>query len=170
MASARSAGGLSARVPAILATVLAVAIVGLATASVLLGLRVYEKRQAEAAREAAVAAARQEMVNFLSLDHRTLDRDLDRVLQGATGEFKDMMGSGSSKVQDVMKEAKSSSEGEVLSAGIISIDKDSAEVLVVADATVRSDNTKKPTSRHYRAQLTLERHDGRWLVSNLRWM
>ena len=62
------------------------------------------------------------------------------------------------------------SRGEVLDAGIVSDDADSARVLVVADSTVTNAAQPQPQKRHYRMQLDLVRSGGRWLVSDLQFV
>ncbi|MQA84390.1 MAG: hypothetical protein GEV03_07155 [Streptosporangiales bacterium] len=132
-----------------------------------LGLKVYDKHQAEAERQAALHAARQEAINLLTLDYRTVDQDVNRVLNGATGRFRDEFASRTADLEKFMSQAKSTSQGQVQSAGVVSIDDDSAEVLVVADQTVRGEQSKQPLSRHYRLSMGLERHGERWLVSKI---
>ncbi len=62
------------------------------------------------------------------------------------------------------------SNGEVLEAGIVSDDDDSARVLVVADSTVTNAASEQPQKRHYRLQMDLVRDGDRWLVSDLQFV
>jgi Mce-associated membrane protein len=121
-------------------------------------------------RTAVLAAARQEAVNFTTLDYRRVDRDLGRVLAGATGDFRRQFRKGTSDLTSLVSENKAVSQGEVLDAGIVSDDADSARVLVVADSTVTNTAQTTPQKRHYRMQLDLVRHGARWLVSDLQFV
>lgn len=170
VASARSARGLSARVLPVLMGLLAAALAGLVAWSAVLGADAFEQRQQEAQRQQALHAARQVAVNLLSLDYRTIDRDIDRVLNGTTGQFRDQFASRTGVVEQVLPEAEAASEAQIHSAGVSSMDGDSAEVMLIADATVRNANQEEPRNVHYRLSLTVERQDGRWLVSEVRYI
>lgn len=124
-----------------------------------------EQRRAE-----VLQAARQHAVNFTTLDHRRLDRDLSRVLDGATGEFREQFEAGTKDLSELVTANEAVSEGEVLEAGIVSDDADSARVLVVADSTVTNSTGPDPQKRHYRLQLDLVRDGDRWLVSDLQFV
>lgn len=121
----------------------------------------------DALREQILAAARQRAVNFTTLDYRYLDRDLGRVLKGATGKFRKEFAAGTDNLREIVTANQAVSRGEVLEAGIVSSDEDSARVLVVADSTVTNTASTQPEKRHYRLQLDLVRRDGTWLVSDL---
>jgi Mce-associated membrane protein len=123
-------------------------------------------------RTEVLQAARQQAVNFTTLDYRHLDRDLGRVVAGSTGEFRKQFRSGTKDLTRLVTDNKAVSTGEVLSAGLVSSDADSARVLVVADSTVVNTGSPKGEKRHYRIQMDLVRHAGSagrsgWLVSDL---
>lgn len=117
-----------------------------------------------------LAAARQHAVNFTTLDYQHLDRDLGRVLDGATGQFREQFKSGSADLSELVTQNEAVSSGEVLEAGIVTDDADSARVLVVADSTVTNTASTEPQKRHYRMQLDLVLQGGRWLVSDLQFV
>lgn len=124
----------------------------------------------EERRTEILAAARQHAVNFTTLDYQALDRDLGRVLDGATGQFRTQFKEGTADLSELVRNNRAVSEGEVLEAGIVTDDPDSARVLVVADSTVTNSADPDPQRRHYRLQLDLVREDGRWLVSDLQFV
>lgn len=124
-----------------------------------------DQRRAEVLR-----AARQQAVNFTTLDYRRLDRDLGRVLAGATGDFRTQFEAGTKDLSELVTANEAVSTGEVLEAGIVSDDEDSARVLVVADSTVTNTTGPDPQKRHYRLQLDLVRDGARWLVSDLQFV
>ncbi|MGW4297706.1 hypothetical protein ACWEH1_32425 [Micromonospora chersina] len=136
------------------------------------GHRWYVDRATDQARRAAVAAARQAAVNFVSVSAASVDRDLSRITAGATGDFKDEFTRGQAQVRAAVVENKVQSQGTVLRAGIVSGDRRRAVVLVAVDATVR--NVKAPDGRpsHYRIQLDLvrDRDSGDWLVTKLQFV
>jgi Mce-associated membrane protein len=121
-------------------------------------------------RAAILHAARQHAVNFTTLDYRRLEPDLQRVLAGATGDFRKEFEAGTKNLTELVTKNQAVSEGQVLEAGIVSSDADSARVLVVADSTVTNARSREPEKRHYRIQLDLVSQHGRWLVSDLQFV
>jgi Mce-associated membrane protein len=146
---------------------LVVAAVALAATSL---VRTSDAGAREDRREAVLAAARQAAVNFTTLDYRALDRDLGRVLRGSTGDFRTEFEAGTDDLSALVTQNEAVSEGEVLEAGIVTDDADSARVLVVADATVTNAAEPEPQKKHYRMQLDLVRQGERWLVSDLQFV
>ena len=63
-----------------------------------------------------------------------------------------------------VREAEMNSEGNVLASGVASLDPDSARVLVVADADVKT--VFDTRQRHFRWEVSLVKVDGEWLVDN----
>lgn len=149
-------------------------LVVVAVTAVALGATSYSRASAASdrsdRREAVLDSARQQAVNFTTLDYQHLDRDLGRVLRGATGDFRTQFRAGTKDLSTLVTQNKAVSRGEVLDAGLVSSDSDSARVLVVADSTVTNAADPKPQKRHYRMQLDLVRHGDRWLVSDLQFV
>ena len=144
--------------------VLLVALVGL---SAWLFVQAQQASSDAEAYDDASAAARAEVLAFTTLDYRKLDASLDRVVAGATGSFKSDFSKQRKTITQLTKQNKSVSKSRVPSAGVVSIDQDSARVIVVADSTVTNATTKTPQPRHYRMQVDLVLRDGDWLTSNL---
>ena len=167
MAAARTAEPMRRRAILVLLAGVCIAAVVLATMS---WSRTADAADHDARRTAILAAARQQAVNFTTLDYQHLDRDLGRVLRGATGDFRKQFRSGTKDLSTLVTQNKAVSRGEVLDAGLVSSDDDSARVLVVADSTVTNAADPKPQKRHYRMQLDLVRHGDRWLVSDLQFV
>ena len=149
---------------------LALAAVVLVASLVLLAVvvpRLLQARETDARQDAVLQAARQHAVNFTTLDYRELDEGLGRVLKGSTGDFREQFEAGTSDLKKLVTENQAVAEGEALEAGIVTVDDDSARVLVVADSTVTNAGTENPDKRHYRIQMDLVREGERWLVSDL---
>lgn len=154
---------LSHLVTGVLAGLLVIALVGAA----LLGQRVAAARSEERLRTEAVHTARQLVVNFTTVDHRSFDRGMKGVLALSAGDFKRQYAGASDELEQLVKDNKTVSVGEVLYAGVVSFDPDSARVLVVADADVTNIAEKKPQLRTYRLQLDLTRQPAGWRVVDL---
>ncbi|MGX1560723.1 hypothetical protein [Streptomyces sp. NPDC055506] len=132
-----------------------------------LALGLYEQREADQRHQGILAAARQSALNFTSLDYRHYDRDSENVLAGATGDFKKQFTAQTDQLTKLVAQNKSVSEGQVLEAGIVRSDEDSARVLVVADSKVTNTAAPEGEARTYRLQLDLVHKDGRWLTSDV---
>lgn len=149
---------------------LVVAVVLLLVAAAVLGVRWKQARDREQRYADVVAAARAETIAFTTLDYRDLGTSVDRVLAGATGQFKQQFSASRQQLESLSTRNRSVSRGKVLTAGVVSIDADSARVVVVADSTVTNVNAPKPQPRHYRLSLDLVRVDGQWLTSDLQFV
>ena len=136
----------------------------------LLGVRWSEARATEQRYVDLRAAARAEAEAFTTLDHRTVEEDTQRVLDGATGSFKRQFAGSVDQLTELATQNESVSRGKVLSVGVVSADDDSARVIVVADSTVSNVNTPSPQPRHYRIQMDLVRRGDTWLTSDLQFV
>lgn len=139
--------------------------------AVLLALEVTQLRPQAAAAQAdetnradVTRVAEQFMVEVNNYDPqhiRAYERRLSTMLSPKfRGEFKNAMDDIVTQVQH----AKLRSKGQVLASGVSSLDPDSADVLVVGDATVKTIYGTR--ARHFRWDVALVKIDGRWLVDN----
>lgn len=166
MAVVRTARGLT-RAQLLLLGLLGLGVVGAVVAVVVLSLRLHDANDTSTQREEILQAARQQGINLTTLDHRSVDEDIERVLASATGTFKEEFAAGTKDLTDLVVENEAVSTGEVLEAGIVTADSDSARVLVVVDSTVSNSATGEEQVRHYRMQLDLALSGTRWLTSDL---
>ncbi|GGT54170.1 hypothetical protein GCM10010256_08860 [Streptomyces coeruleorubidus] len=153
--------------PGVLTAGLVAATVSTTALTLWLAFGLYQQREADQRRQGILAAARQSALNFTSLDYRHYDRDSANVLAGATGEFKKQFTAQTDQLTKLVAQNKSVSEGQVLEAGIVRSDEDSARVLVVADSKVSNTAAPEGEARTYRLQLDLVHKDGRWLTSDV---
>jgi Mce-associated membrane protein len=158
-----AAGGRGRRLPRLLPGLLVIA---LAAASLLLWAGSRSANAAAATRDDVLAAARQEAVNLTSQDYRTVDADLRRMADGATGQLRDDLDQRSTAAKQVVVKNKAVARGVVVEAGLVLLHDGSATALVAVDSTVTSGGTASASHR-YRFQLDLARVGDRWLVSNL---
>ncbi|MGH4022933.1 MAG: hypothetical protein ACRDT0_27605 [Pseudonocardiaceae bacterium] len=156
----------SRRYLAALATLTVLAVV-LIVGGVILSVRVYQADVESDRRAEALQTARQMVLNLTTINHKTADRDVQRLLDGATGPFADEFG-GSQPFVDMVRQSKVNSTGQVASAGVERVDENRARVLVAVRSEVR--NTAAPEGgepRNYRLGVDLQREGDRWLVSNM---
>jgi len=139
----------------------------LAVASGVLGYRLHQGSQLSQARQAALAAARQEGLNLASVSQQTIDADLERVLSGATGDFRTEYAASASDLRNVVTANQVTSTGQVIDAALVEGDRNKATALVVIDAIVKNREVPKGATRYYRMQLVLTRQGNTWLTSTL---
>jgi Mce-associated membrane protein len=152
----------------IAAAVLAVLVVGLSATAIVLGLGVGSAQKTVDRRTQLERAARQEAVNLVNVDYRQAQQASDRILSGATGEFKDQWGSTVSKqFLDVMTKGQAVQTVQTVHAGVVNFDSDSAESIVSVSALVVTPQVPKGVQRNYRYSMELTRVGGRWLVSKV---
>jgi Mce-associated membrane protein len=168
VASAGSHGG-RLRLVAVVALVLLFA--ALVAFGVLTYLKYRDKGDSRGDRTAAVAAARLEAVNLTTIDYKSTDVAVDRILAGATGTLASQFKAQRAQLGPLLTGTKSVSVGSVLEAGLVKLDGNNAEVLVAVDATVTTQPagaTKAQRAvKHYRMSMKLQRGGGRWLVSDV---
>jgi Mce-associated membrane protein len=150
---------------------LGVLVVAMLAVTAYLTVRTSRADAAEELRQEVLAAARQEAVNLTSQDHTSIDRDLDRMVRGTTGDLRADLDRQRARYRDTFVKNALRAEGSATEAGVVTMRDHSATVLVVIDQVVRSDakgGAGTPQTRHYRLELDMSRVDGRWLASGLR--
>ena len=103
-----------------------------------LGYRAYEEHEAQAQRDLFVQTARQGAVNLTTINYTQADADVQRILDLATGAFRDDFEQRSKPFIEVVRAAQSKSEGTVTDAGLESQRGDSAQVLVAVAVKSRT--------------------------------
>lgn len=141
-------------------------VAALATAGVL-GWNLRNERLIEDARQQALATAKQYAVVLTSVDASKLDQNFAAVIDGATGEFKDMYSQSSAQLKQVLIDHKAKAEGKVIAAGIKSATQDKVEVMLFVDQSVTNSLNPEPRLDRSRLIMTMEKVDGRWLASNV---
>jgi hypothetical protein len=128
--------------------------------------------EAEQERTAAVLESATKMANaFLNLDYQSFDASTEAVLAQATGPFRTQYEESAENLRKVATRAKSVQTGEVVWAGVVAADDDSATVIVASSGSVSNTNTKgRAVPRNYRLQLDLANVDGSWLTRDLQFV
>ncbi|MEE6176865.1 Mce protein [Mycobacterium sp. 050134] len=103
-----------------------------------LGYHAYQKHEAQARRDSFVRTARQAAVNLTTINYTEVEADVQRILDGATGAFRDDFEQRSKPFVEVVKAAQSKSEGTVTDAGLESQHGDAAQVLVAVAVKSRT--------------------------------
>ena len=133
-----------------------------------LGFRVHQDHQEQAQRNLYVQVARQTAVNLTTINYTEVDADIKRVLDSATGAFRDEFQNRSQPFVEVVKKVQSKSEGTISEAGLLSYTKDQAQVLVaVAVKTSMAAAPADQEPRRWRMRLTVDKTGDGAKVSNV---
>ncbi|MGV0788262.1 DUF3329 domain-containing protein [Mycolicibacterium sp. XJ2] len=132
-----------------------------------LGWQLWQERQVDAAAEQARQAAVTYAQTLTSIDSARVDENFDAVLDGATGEFKDMYSQSSTQLRQLLIDNKASAHGVVLDSAVQEATKDRAVVLLFVDQSVTNTNVPDPRIDRSRIKMTMEYVDGRWRASKV---
>jgi Mce-associated membrane protein len=124
-----------------------------------LDLRAEQRNRAEAVRVAEHFTAQ---VN--NYDSATIDEYQSSVGPLLTTKFRTGFTKTMEQIVASVKQAEVKSEGDVVASAVASVDPDSADVLVVADARVQT--VLDTRVRHFRWEVSLVKVDGKWRVDN----
>jgi Na+-transporting NADH:ubiquinone oxidoreductase subunit NqrC len=151
-------------VTAFLALVCVVALVLLVLEVVNLRPRHAEVSAADQNRSAITRAAERFVVQTNTYDAGSIDKYRSSMNSLMSPKFRTDYAQVIQQLTQTLQAAKLSSKGDVLASAVASQDPDSAQVLVVADATAKS--TGGTRARHFRWVVSLVKIDGKWLVDN----
>jgi Mce-associated membrane protein len=144
----------------------AVALATLTGLACWLGYRAYEKHEAQARRDLFVQTARQGAVNLTTINYTEADADVQRILDLATGAFRDDFEQRSKPFIEIVKAAQSKSEGTITDAGLESQGGDSAQVLVAVAVKSRTAGGEEPP-REWRMRIEVRSFGDGAKVSNV---
>ncbi len=132
-----------------------------------LGWQVWQQRQldraADEARQAAVEYAR----ILTSIDADKVDENFAQVLDGATGEFRDMYSASSAQLRQLLIDNKASARGVVLESAVQSAGEDEVVVLLFIDQTVSNAHVPEPRIDRSRVKMTMRHVDGTWRAAKV---
>jgi Mce-associated membrane protein len=158
------------RVPALSTILKVAAILAICACGGAGGYMLWQDRDtAKHARRAAdvVASAKQGVVNMTSMDFNKAKEDVQRVLDGSTGEFRDEFQRRAEDFTSVVQQSKVVTLGTVTAAGIESIDEHSASVLVSATSLITNSTGAEDEPRPLRLRVTMTDDGGRYKISKV---
>ncbi len=132
-----------------------------------LGFQANQARQDAHLRALLVQVAKQGAVNLTTINYQHAEADVQRILDSATGQFRDDFQSRSAPFIDVVKQAKSRSVGTVTEAGLESLDGRQGQVLVSVTVNTTSNGSPEEQPRYWRMRITVAQQDGSAKVSNV---
>ena len=145
-----------------------VLVIGLGALCGWLGYRVSREHRAEQARSLFLEVGKQGAVNLTTIDYQRAEADVQRILDSATGVFRDEFAGRSGALTEVVKQAQSKSTGTVTAAGVESMTDEEARVLVALSVMTTSlgDPAQQPP-RYWRMRVTVTRVDDGAKVSRV---
>lgn len=148
-------------------SVLPVLVIAALAVSGFLGWRQWQDHQLKLAGEQAQQAAIAYAQVLTSIDSNKVDDNFKQVLDGATGEFKDMYTQSSVKLRQLLIDNKATAHGVVVDSAIQTESMDKVVVLLFIDQTVTNTAAPDPRIDRSRIKMTMEKVDGRWRASKV---
>lgn len=148
-----------------------VAVVALSAALValvVLTVRWHAESDGPALDDAPTARAREAAEDFFDLDHRTLEKDVERFLTLATSRFAEEYRTESADLRAAVEQRRLTMTPAVPRDGtaLEYLGADAAQVLVGVDVTTTARDGRSQDAR-YRVRVRLERVEGEWRVAGL---
>lgn len=132
-----------------------------------LGWKQWQEHQVKLAGQQAQQAAVKYAEVLTSIDSNNVDQNFRQVLDGATGEFKDMYTQSSVQLRQLLIDNKATAHGVVVDSAIASESTNKVVVLVFVDQTVTNMAAPDPRIDRSRIKMTMEKIDGRWRASKV---
>ncbi|MFC9789374.1 hypothetical protein [Rhodococcus sp. NPDC127528] len=133
----------------------AVLVVALVVAGIVLLIDRNSANERDAKRGQFDQVARQTVLNLTTIKPDTAKEDVDRILAGASGEFKSEFDGRQDPFVSVVKEAGVTTVGKIIESGIQSEDGNTAKVLVAARADVSTPDNTQNGPRDFRMRVTV---------------
>ncbi|WP_218014522.1 hypothetical protein, partial [Mycolicibacterium palauense] len=130
----------------------------------------WQHRGAEAQRQRDAeyaAVARQGVVNLMSLDFTNAEENINRVIDSATGQFKEDFQAQSGFLVKALEESKVVTDVTVNSVAVESADADSAVVLVAAKSQASNAKDARRDPQQFRVAVTLASDGGEFKISQV---
>lgn len=126
-----------------------------------------QKRTADDA-ASTVALAEAQVLGLTTLDYRHVDAQVAAMIDRTTGDFHKQFELIAKTFEQVVNQSSVIARGRIVAAGVASLSRSRAIVLVASKAQVQSKNSARPSARTYRMRVTLERGGhSPWLISNM---
>jgi Mce-associated membrane protein len=145
------------------AAVLALGLIGAAYEGWLL----FAHHQREVAAAQALDAAEKYTLVLTGVDPGAIDQNFAEVLDGATGEFKNMYAASSEQLRQLLIENKAAAHGTVVESAVKSATKNKVEVLLFVDQSVSNKASPQAKIDRSRIVMTMEKVNGRWLAAKV---
>lgn len=140
---------------------------GVAAMASWLGYQVIQEQHNQELRALLLSAARQGAVNLTTINYTRADADVQRILNGSTGEFYSNFQQRSPAFIDVVRRMQSQSEGKVTEAGLQSQQGEQAQVLVAVMVKTSSVGAPDQPLRAWRMRISVQKVSADAKMSNV---
>jgi Mce-associated membrane protein len=155
-------------VPTLATAAAVLLVIGFIAASIVMVTQHRDVTQRLKQQDAFVAAAKQCVLNMISLDFTKARSDVQRVIDSSTGEFKDDFQKKSADLIALVEKSKAITEGTVDAAALESVAGNSAVVLVSAISRVTNSPPDKPEPpKLWRLRVTIADEGGQYKMSKV---
>jgi Mce-associated membrane protein len=132
-----------------------------------MGFRAHQAQQSAHERGQFLAGARQGALNLTTIDWQHVQEDVQRIVDSATGTFYGDFTQRSGPFVDVVEQAKSKSEGQVVEAGLESSSDNDAQALVAVTVKTSTANAPDSPPRAWRMRISLQKVGNDVKLSNV---
>lgn len=132
-----------------------------------LGFQTYQLREDQEQRQLFLQVGRQGAVNLTTIDWQNVDHDIQRILDSATGPFYEDFSKRSQPFIDVVKKVQSKSVGTVTEAGLESLSRNEARVLVAVSVKTSNLGAEDQSPRAWRMRIDVQKVGDGAKVSNV---
>ncbi|WP_433631764.1 hypothetical protein [Nocardia sp. CA-120079] len=146
---------------------IAIGAVSVSVLACVLGWKLHDRNEVDAAAQRAAATAQTYAVTLTSIDSQNIDQNFAAVINGATGEFKATYTQSSNQLKALLVEHKAVSKGRIVDSSIKSASKDRVQVMLFVDQEVTNALSPDPRIDRSRMVMTMERVGGSWLASKV---
>lgn len=145
----------------------AAVVAGLAGLTGWLGYQHYQSHQTQQRHNVFLQSARQAALNLTTISYTEAGADVARILDSATGQFRDDFQQRSQPFIEVVNKAQSRSVGTIIDAAVQSEQDNQAQVLVAVNVDTSLAGTPEPQPRAWRMRMTVQRVGSGAKVSNV---
>ncbi|UVO13960.1 Mce protein [Mycobacterium sp. SVM_VP21] len=131
------------------------------------GWLLFAHHQRTVAAAQALEAAEKYTLVLTSVDPNAIDKNFAEILDGATGEFKDVYSASSEQLRQLLIDNKASAHGTVIDSAVKSATKNQVEVLLFVDQSVSNKTAPQAQIDRSRIVITMEKVKGRWLAAKV---
>ncbi|MGB8405625.1 MAG: hypothetical protein WCE30_16295 [Mycobacterium sp.] len=121
------------------------------------GWQAYHAVQSQSLRNLFVQTARQGALNLTTISYTHADADVRRIVDSATSPFRDEFEQRSQPFIDAVRQARSTTEGEVVAAGLESVDGDRADALVAVTVKTSTADVAQSQTKEWRMRITVQK-------------
>jgi Mce-associated membrane protein len=132
-----------------------------------LGYQAQLAREAKSQHSLFLQVARQAAVNLTTISYTEVDADIQRILDAATGAFRDDFQKRSGPFVEVVKQVQSKSEGTVNEAGFLNENREQAQVLLAVSVKTATAAAPEQEPRRWRLRIDVQKTTDGAKVSNV---